>query len=229
MTFGIALESGNKAHTIARQVANEISQQERALGPDTIVVLQRGVIEGRRVVKESDKVTRMEIFGLQDHEPTLTSMQEWDESSRIWDPFSYLVTKIVEHALCGSDGFRDFSLEVHDQDGMGSVWLPGRYLSDKSVAVTSILLPLAQADSTKSSMPGRPPSSAASSCGPRRRVLTAAPNSSASSSPSGGRSLTAAYTSTPYISRPVPIPTRSYRWCNFAPPRPDRPAATRRA
>ena len=101
MTFGIALESGNKAHTIARQVANEISQQERALGPDTIVVLQRGVIEGRRVVKESDKVTRMEIFGLQDHEPTLTSMQEWDESSRIWDPFSYLVTKIVEHALCG--------------------------------------------------------------------------------------------------------------------------------
>ena len=91
MTFGIALESQNKAQTIARQVANEISEQERALGPDTIVVLQRGVVEGTRLVKESDKVTKVEIFGLQDHEAALTSMQEWDESIRIWDPFSYLV------------------------------------------------------------------------------------------------------------------------------------------
>ena len=101
MTFGIALESRNKAQTIARQVANEISQQERALGPDTIVVLQRGVVEGRRLVKESDKVTKIEIFGLQEQEATLTSMQEWDETSEIWDPFSYLVTKILEHALYG--------------------------------------------------------------------------------------------------------------------------------
>ncbi len=30
MTFGIALESQNKPQTIARQVADEISQQERA-------------------------------------------------------------------------------------------------------------------------------------------------------------------------------------------------------
>ncbi len=101
MTFGIALESQNKPQTIARQVANEISQQERPLGPDTIVVLQRGVVEGRRLVKESDKVTKIEIFGLQDQEATMTSVQEWDESSRHWDPFSYLVTKIVEHALHG--------------------------------------------------------------------------------------------------------------------------------
>ena len=101
MTFGVALESQLKAQTIARQVADKISQQGRALGPDTIVVLQRGVIEGRRVVEESDKMTSMEILGLQDEKATMTSMQEWDESSRIWDPFSYLVTKILGQALYG--------------------------------------------------------------------------------------------------------------------------------
>lgn len=101
MTFGIALESQNKAQTIAKQVANQISQQERALGPDTIVILQRGVVEGRKLVKQSKKVTNIKIFSLQDQEATVTSMQEWDESSKIWDPFSYLVTKILEHALFG--------------------------------------------------------------------------------------------------------------------------------
>ena len=78
MTFGVALESQLKAQTIARQVADKISQQGRALGPDTIVVLQRGVIEGRRVVEESDKMTSMEILGLQDEKATMISMQEWD-------------------------------------------------------------------------------------------------------------------------------------------------------
>ena len=169
MTFGIALESQNKPQTIARQVADEISQQERALGPDTIVVLQRGVIEERRVVKESDKVTKMEIFGLQDHEATLTSMQEWDESSRIWDPFSYLVTKIVEHALYGRTTSEASLLRYYEQDGMGSVRLSGRYLSGKSVAVTSILLPLARADSKKSLNPDLRSSSRSSSCAQRRR------------------------------------------------------------
>ena len=72
MTFGIALESRNKAQTIAKQVAKEISEQDRALGPDTIIILQRGVVEGRRLVKESDKVphsrlTHKSLRHLQSH------------------------------------------------------------------------------------------------------------------------------------------------------------------
>ena len=42
---------------------------------------------------------------------------------------------------------------------MGSVWVPGCYLSDKSFAVISLLLPLARADSKKSLTPGRRSSS----------------------------------------------------------------------
>ena len=72
------------------------------MGPDTIVILQRGVVDGRRTFRESDKVSRSEILGLQDERADLTSMQEWnDDETKLWDPFSYLVTKILEHAYAG--------------------------------------------------------------------------------------------------------------------------------
>lgn len=102
MTFGVAVESPNRPSTIARQVAEQLEVQEHAMGPDTIVILQRGVVEARRTFRESDKVSRSEILGLQDERAKLTSMQEWnDDGTKLWDPFSYLVTKILEHAYTG--------------------------------------------------------------------------------------------------------------------------------
>ena len=102
MTFGVAVESRNKPSTIARQVAEQLGAQEHALGPDTIVILQRGVIEGVRTFRESDKVSRSEILGLQDARAEVTSMQEWNaDETKLWDPFSYLVTMILDHAYTG--------------------------------------------------------------------------------------------------------------------------------
>ena len=102
LTFGVAVETGLKAVTIARQVAEQLGRQERALGPDTVVILQRGVVDARRVVNKTESMTETAILGLQDPAAEATSMQEWDAvDSRIWDPFSYLVTKILEKALQG--------------------------------------------------------------------------------------------------------------------------------
>ena len=101
MTFGVAVESGLKPSTIARQVAKQLDAQEHALGPDTIVILQRGVVEGIRTVRESDRASRTEIFGLQNDRVEETSMQEWNNETKLWDPFSYLVTMILEHAYTG--------------------------------------------------------------------------------------------------------------------------------
>ena len=101
MTFGVAVESGLKPSTIARQVAEQLEAQEHALGPDTIVILQRGVVEGIRTFRESDRASRSEIFGLQNARVEATSMQEWNDETKLWDPFSYLVTMILEHAYTG--------------------------------------------------------------------------------------------------------------------------------
>jgi len=102
LTFGVAVESRNKPSTIARQVAEQLEVQEHPMGPDTLVILQRGVVEGWRSFRQSDKVTRFEILGLQDERAEVTSMQEWnDDETKIWDPFSYLVTKILDHAYTG--------------------------------------------------------------------------------------------------------------------------------
>jgi len=102
MTFGVAVESKNKPSTIARQVAGQLGAQEHMMGPDTIVILQRGVVDCRTTFRESDKVSRSEILGLQDERAEVVSMQEWNkDGTKLWDPFSYLVTMILDHAYTG--------------------------------------------------------------------------------------------------------------------------------
>ena len=53
-------------------------------------------------------------------------MQEWDDGSRIWDPFSYLVTKFLEHALCGRTTGDTFLLRYMSRMGWAASGLQGR-------------------------------------------------------------------------------------------------------